>query len=81
MIKVTITFRANKAAYNRHGILGAPICLHESKEFYVQMDAMSDLIELCKREGWEIEVDAVYTSSIEQIYNEVLDNSWKDKAA
>ena len=81
MIRVTITFRASKDTLKKQFLMGAPMRVYDHKDYYVPIKAVGDLIELCKREGWEIKADAVFPSSLDQIYNEVLDNSWKEEVA
>ncbi len=81
MIAVTITFRASKATMKKNDLLGAPVRLYDNKRFYVPMEAVGDLIQICKQRGWEIEADPVFTTSLDQIYNEIIENEWKEDVA
>jgi hypothetical protein len=81
MIDVTITFRASKATMEKQNLFGSPFRLYDCKRFYVPTESMGDLIELCKQRGWEIKAEPVFTTSLEQIHNEIIENEWKEEDA
>ena len=81
MIAVTITFRANKETMRRCNLLGAHVWLADQRQFYVPSQIVADLFQLCKQRGWEMLVDPVFTTSFEQILDEITKNEWKEDAA
>jgi hypothetical protein len=81
MIEVTITFRASRETVEQHGLSGAPVRLSDNRRFFIASEDMGDLIQLCKKQGWEIDAKPVFTSSLAQICGEVLENEWKEHAA